>query len=201
MPAIIDHDARRAELARIAADLIAAEGLEASTVRAIAAAAGFSTKVVSHYFKDKRALLLMTYRFAADDSAARAAGARGRADAKAHALSLLPTTPPMRRNWRVWLAFWGAAFSDPAFAAEQRGQVARARGDLEAVLARDPRFEILPEPTRQACARDLVTTVIGVALQAAFDERDWPRQRQERALEDRLGRWAGSCDPAVTTGS
>jgi AcrR family transcriptional regulator len=57
MPAVIDHDARRTALAEIAADLVANGGAEAATVRAVAAAAGFSTKAVTHYFPDKRALL------------------------------------------------------------------------------------------------------------------------------------------------
>ena len=98
MPAVVDHDARRAELARIAADVIAAEGVEAATVRAIARAAGFSTKVVSHYFQDKRALLLMTYRFAAGSSAQAAAESAGEDDATAYLLSLLPARPAMIRR-------------------------------------------------------------------------------------------------------
>jgi AcrR family transcriptional regulator len=183
MPRIIDHDARRAALASLAADLIAQGGVEAATVRAIAAAGGFSTKVVSHYFQDKRALLLLTYRFAADDSAVLAEAV---ADARAHLLSLLPISDRMVRNWKVWLAFWAFAISDPAFAAEQRRQVERARAAVAAALGRDPRFTGLSASAREAAARELVTTVIGVALQAAFDPGDWPPERQALALGDRL---------------
>jgi Uncharacterized protein conserved in bacteria len=71
MPAVIDHDARRNTLAEIAADLLATGGVESATVRAVAAAAGFSTKAVTHYFPDKRALMLLTYRHAALTSQAR----------------------------------------------------------------------------------------------------------------------------------
>src|SRR5256885_12824300 len=119
MPAIIDHDARRAALAEIAADLIAAEGLDAATVRRLAQAAGASTKVVSHYFQDKRALLLMTYRFAAADSAESAAERAGPADARSYALSLLPTRPDMVRNWRGWRGLSGVWHFDAQIPAWQ----------------------------------------------------------------------------------
>jgi AcrR family transcriptional regulator len=194
MPAIIDHDARRAFLAEVAADLVASEGIEAATVRAIAKAAGYSTKVVSHYFADKRALLMMTYRFAADRSARRSApppGA-GSADAMTLAASLLPIGPEMARNWRVWLAFWAFAISDEAFAAEQRAQVARARGNLVEALARDPRYTQLTPKAREAAAAKLITLVIGVAVQAAFDPADWPETRQAEPLIEALGALAGA---------
>jgi AcrR family transcriptional regulator len=188
MPAIIDHDARRATLAEVAADLIAAEGLEAATVRRLAVAAGFSTKVVSHYFTDKRALLLMTYRFAADDSARRAERTRPveGADARAHVLSLLPLEPVMLRNWKVWFAFWGFAISDDEFAGEQRRQVVRARMQLSEALVRDHAFRRLDEPARERAARELITLVIGIALQATFDPDDWPAARQAQPILDRM---------------
>lgn len=189
MPAIVDHDARRAALARIAADLIAAEGVEAATVRAIAKAAGFSTKVVSHYFQDKRALLLMTYRFAAQDSVLAASDAARRSEGEAYALSLLPTQPSMVRNWKVWLAFWGFAISDAEFAQEQRGQALRAAGLLAAILARDPRFAHLDETARKAAARNLITTVIGVAVQAAFDPNTWTPAVQTETVRARVAAW------------
>ena len=188
MPAIIDHDARRAALARIAADLIAAEGLDAATVRRLAEAAGFSTKVVSHYFADKRALLLLTYQFAADHSAQRAVRTRsdGSANARAHVLSLLPTEADMLRDWKVWLAFWGHAIADPGFAREQRGQVLRARAEIAEALARDPAFARLDADGRAAAARELLSVVIGVALQAAFDPDDWPAERQAQPILERM---------------
>jgi AcrR family transcriptional regulator len=193
MPAIIDHDARRAALAEIAANLIAAEGIEAATVRRLALAAGFSTKVVSHYFTDKRALLLMTYQFAADDSARRAAASeRGEgAGARARVLSLLPIEPVMLRNWKVWFAFWGFAVSDAEFGREQRRQVVRARRQVAEALARDADFSRLDQDAGDQAARELITLIIGIALQAAFDPEDWPAERQARPILERMDGLAG----------
>ncbi len=71
MPARGDHGQRRQQVARIAADLVAADGLAAATRRRIAEAAGCSTTVVSHYFTDKRDLVTATYREVGDRVAAR----------------------------------------------------------------------------------------------------------------------------------
>ncbi|MFA5632728.1 MAG: helix-turn-helix domain-containing protein, partial [Porticoccaceae bacterium] len=71
MPLIVDHDARRDELSAVVAQLIATRGLEAVTVRATADAAGYSTRVVSHYFSGKRELLLYCYRYISERSTRR----------------------------------------------------------------------------------------------------------------------------------
>ena len=68
MPRHVDHELRRNELAEVTARLIVRGGVEAANVRAIAQEAGYSTKVVSHYFPEKRALMLLTYQHAVGQS-------------------------------------------------------------------------------------------------------------------------------------
>jgi len=188
MPAIVDHDERRRILAEIAAGLVATGGADAATVRAVAQAAGFSTKVVSHYFDDKRALLLATYRFAAARSASisNATQKKSRADAGAFVKALLPTTPLQRQNWLVWYAFWAHAITDSDFAREQRAQVDDTRDRIEQLIRRDHRYQALKPAARQRAARDLLTQVIGIALQAVFDDAYWTPARQTDAMDVRL---------------
>jgi len=188
MPAIVNQADRRDALAGRAAEIIAAGGLEAATVKAVAGAAGFSTKVVSHYFVDKRDLLLATYRFAAQSSLAlaRAGQPAGRADAEAHLLALLPTTPTGVRNWKVWFAFWGYAISDPEFSDEQAHQIAASEARVAELMAADPRFAHLDEPSRRQLAGDAMITVLGVALRAVFDLGAWPGARQQRLVREAL---------------
>ena len=71
MPARGDHEQRRRDVARIAADLVATGGLAAATHRRIAEASGCSTTVVSHYFTDKRDLVNATYTEVGDRVSAR----------------------------------------------------------------------------------------------------------------------------------
>ncbi len=192
MPAAIDHDQRRLALAEVAADLVAAGGADAATMRAVAQAAGFSTKAVTHYFADKRALMLLTYRHAALSSQALTDASQpvGRADVAALLHSLLPIDAKVERNWRVWFSFWGLAIADPEFAAEQRDRVRDFVGRIAAILASDPRFADLSAEERPALAEDLLAQLIGIVTQVVFDREQWPPKRQIGAIDRALLRSA-----------
>jgi AcrR family transcriptional regulator len=193
MPAVIDHQARRTALAEVAADLVATGGSEAATVRAVASAAGFSTKAVTHYFPDKRALMLLTYRHAAFSSQARtdALQPAGSGDVAALLHALLPTDPAVERDWRVWFSFWGLAMSDPEFAAEQRMRMRHFVDRIAAILAADPRCAHLRPDQHPDIASTLLAALIGIVTQAIFDPGAWPAARQARAINDALVRIAG----------
>lgn len=195
MPAVIDHAARRTALAEIAADLVATGGAEAATVRAVAAAAGFSTKAVTHYFPDKRALMLLTYRHAALSSQARtdASQPEGGGDIAALLHALLPTDPKVERDWRVWFSFWGLAIADLEFAAEQRERMRDFVGQIAAVLAVDPRCADITSSERPDIASALLAALVGIVTQTIFDPEAWPSKRQVDAIDEVLGRIAG-CD-------
>lgn len=192
MPAAIDHETRRIALAEVAADLVAAGGAEAATVRAVAAAAGFSTKAVTHYFPDKRALMLLTYRHAALSSQVRtdASQPEGRADIAALLRALLPTETKVERDWRVWFSFWGLAIADPEFAAEQRGRMREFVGRIAECLARDPAFAHLAVDALPEAASALFAALVGIVTQAIFDPDGWPAARQVDAIERELARIA-----------
>jgi len=192
VPAAIDHDQRRLALAEVAADLVAAGGADAATMRAVAQAAGFSTKAVTHYFADKRALMLLTYRHAALSSQALTDASQpvGRADVAALLHSLLPIDAKVERNWRVWFSFWGLAIADPEFAAEQRDRVRDFVGRIAAILASDPRFADLSAEERPALAEDLLAQLIGIVTQVVFDREQWPPKRQIGAIDRALLRSA-----------
>jgi AcrR family transcriptional regulator len=193
MPAVIDHDARRTALAEIAAELVASGGAEAATVRAVAAAAGFSTKAVTHYFPDKRALMLLTYRHAALSSQARTDASQPETGGDVRALlhALLPTGPKIERDWRVWFSFWGLAIADPEFAAEQRARVRDFADQIAGVLAADPRCVHLALHQRPRVASALLAALLGIVTQAIFDPDTWTAGRQVAAIDEALARMAG----------
>ena len=62
MPRTVDHEQRRAQLTEVTAHEIVRVGLEGVRLRDVARAAGWTTGAVSHYFPDKRTLLLATFR-------------------------------------------------------------------------------------------------------------------------------------------
>ncbi len=179
MPKYVDHHARRLLVTEVAAEIVAARGVEALTVRGVAAAAGFSTAVVSHYFLDKRDLLRSTFRAAANRSTARfeSAAAADRRSVLSCLEALLPLDDDSRRDWRVFVAFWGTAASDEELAMEQRGRVRSARARIEHLLA-ELTHAGRSAPQLRLVARSLLTLVQGIATQAVFDPGDWTPRRQ-----------------------
>ena len=185
MPRQVDHDARRLEVAQVAARLIAQVGVERVTVRELAKAAGYSTAIVSHYFADKRQLLLFTYQAAAQAAQARVDAVLKVApdDLVGSVEALLPLDDARHREWQVWLSFWGMAIGDPEFAAEQRRRVLDTRKRLEKVLrAMASMGKLSGDADFDLIAREILTLVNGIAVQAGFDPADWPADRQRKLL-------------------
>ena len=57
MPKIVDHESRRQELVEAAWRVINRVGIDATTVREIAAESGYSTGSLAHYFATKDDIL------------------------------------------------------------------------------------------------------------------------------------------------
>ena len=188
MPAVVNHEERRQQIARIAADLISSVGLDAMTMREIAAAAGFSTTIVTHYFANKRELMLYTYR-----ASVAHAQARDACDLPASIEALLPFDESSLKDWKVFLAFWQIAQVDPDFAAEQRAQAANADSILRRVLmARAAAGRGLNEADVDATSRRLLVFIVGLAVQAVFDTVGWSPQAQRAFLKSELRLLAGA---------
>lgn len=123
MPKSVDPIQKRAELVAASWDVIAADGLKAATLRRVAAEAGCTTGALTHYFSDRRALLIDALRSAHFQAGARMLEAAERAPSglerlKRVLLEALPLDPPRLREWRVWLAFWAESMNDPQLADE-----------------------------------------------------------------------------------
>lgn len=173
-------------MADVAAELIAAGGIDAVTVRDVANAVGCSTTIVSHYFSDKRELLHFAYRSATNRASGRldTVLSKDPTDLQGALEALLPLDPARRQDWRVWCAFFGAAFADPELAAEQRERVRSTRAKLAAIL------NALGHHTPDA-ARALLASLTGIAVQAVFDETDWTPGRQRNAVAAEVDRLLG----------
>jgi TetR/AcrR family transcriptional repressor of bet genes len=190
MPARGDHQQRRQQVARIAADLVAAGGLAAATHRRIAEAAGCSTTVVSHYFTDKRDLVTATYRQVGDRVATRVETARSSEDRLVAILeALLPLDEDRTRDWRLLFTFLGLAATDAELTAEQRDRAAAARAQIETALTIDKQAGRLPPDTDvPSAARFLLSLVLGMGMQALFDPAEWPLDRMRTAIADAVAR-------------
>lgn len=172
VPKTVDPNEKRAQLVAASWDVIAAEGLKGATLRRVAAEAGCTTGALTHYFSDRRALLVGALRaahFQAGDRMVEAArSARSDFDRlRGVALEALPLDPARLREWRVWLAFWAESMNDPELAAENGRRYGEWR-DLLTDLLRP--FAKAAE--RDAEVSDLVALVDGLGLRLATHHGD-----------------------------
>lgn len=184
-PMAIDHDQRRAAIAKIAVDLVAREGMEAATIRRIAAEAGFSTAAVTSYFIDKQELLSWAFRLLCidgesqfDEALARPPAEITPADVEAALMTLVPWCPANVRRWKAYLAFWDQAARDPELAVLVADSARVGLVSVERLLrVAAPQAADVTGP-----AELLQATIQGLALQILVDRANWPEAKIVRTL-------------------
>ncbi|MFF0339766.1 TetR/AcrR family transcriptional regulator [Kribbella sp. NPDC004875] len=113
MPKIVDHAARREEIAEALWRVVRRDGIRAASVRTIAAEAGWSAGAVRYYFPDQEGLLS----FAMDLVSRRVSDRVGAIEPKGSATTIalryleeaLPLDAERRAEFDVWLAFMAQA--------------------------------------------------------------------------------------------
>lgn len=189
MPRVVDPQQRRAQLIDVTAAEIARVGLDQITLRGIARAGGWTTGIVSHYFIDKRDLLIATFRSRADGARqriewARAGGATG---LEAIIDNALPVDDDRLTSWKVFLAFWAAAVGDDELTAihVQRHDSFTESVEVALRAERDEgRFRSGFDLAHEA--RRLIALLDGVALQAVLQPDRWPPTEQRGIVEEHL---------------
>ena len=159
------------------------------TVRDVAQAAGCSTAIVSHYFHNKRELLLFTYRYAIEAATSLSDQSLGPGgdNLKAYISALMPFDEERQMNWKIWFAFWAKAVADEEFAEIQRDCVRRTRGDIQRILDKLHREgQLVDGADRAREARRLLVIIMGMAVQVVFDAEDWTVERQLAFIEHEL---------------
>ena len=186
MPRVVDVEQRRAELTDATARLIAKSGIGAATMRDVAAEAGWTTGALTHYFTDKRELLLHTFRASLEHRRDR----RSSFTDDPHAAlrdsleGALPLDEDRRRHWMVTIAFCAQAAGDPDLAAAQRDAYREFRSRVASLVAACGLAASGIEAT--AVAEQMITVADGIAIQALFDPDTWPPLRQLDALASAL---------------
>lgn len=183
MPKVVDHAQRRRELVAATWAVVAAEGIEAATVRRIAEEAGCTTGRITHYFADKEEVLVAALRQvhrAAGKRMLAAIGERSGLEAlRAVLAEALPLDQERVLEWRVWLAFWGSAATSTSLQAEQHQRYREWRGLLKRVLAT---ARLSADIDLDRLVDQIVALVDGFGLQGVLD----PQHPQPEQLASRL---------------
>jgi AcrR family transcriptional regulator len=177
VPRHADHDQRRAQLTAALLRIASTRGLQAVTMREVAAEAGVSLRVVQYYFTDKATLMTAGLAELAGRLDRRV---RARAAAAGEGLpvrqvleivvgSILPSDDAARDDALAWTAFYAVALTDPTLGAGGRNhpdaledwltaRLERAQAEGEAPSGLDARTEVV---LLLALANGLTSSVLG----------------------------------------
>lgn len=190
MPAPVDHEERRRAASEAVWQVLAGRGFGGLTMRAVAERMGATTGLITHYFPSKRALVRHALDVAEERTAGRprqGAAEEGLPALRAALLDVLPVTPDLVEMSRVWVSFWDGALGDDELGRRQTARYVRWRAMLRPHVEAAQRAGQLPAATP---VDDLVAMAAafahGLVVQALFDRRRFPRERQVRLLDEFL---------------
>lgn len=183
----VDHAERRRRIAEATAAVAAREGLDAATIRRIAAELGGPTKTITYYFADKQELLLFTYEFLAQQYLEEV-GAGDPADLVGALTAMAATDERSCVRWRFYLAFGDRAARHAQFAELQQRNMEQALAHIGALL----RARAMPEPDIEEASLLLNALVQGISAQALADPARWPAERVRSVLAAQVEQLLGS---------
>ncbi|MET8865699.1 TetR family transcriptional regulator C-terminal domain-containing protein [Nonomuraea sp. NPDC004580] len=188
MPRQVDQTERRQAMSEAVWRVVAEQGMDGLTLRAVATAAGCTTGMLTYYFRDKKALLaharsLMHQRMA---DRVDVLASRGAAQERLRSVceQALPLDDERRLEIVVWAHFQLAARSDPELleqhAAAHASWIRRLTGLVRDALP-------FPEPSDlYERVHGLVACLDGLALNAVTDPGAYPPELQRHVLTTHL---------------
>jgi TetR/AcrR family transcriptional regulator, transcriptional repressor of bet genes len=176
----VDHEVRRRQIAQVAAEVVAREGVEAATVRHIAAQLGCSTTLITDCFEDKTDLLVSAYRYVSTNTLTQFEQSVGQSPAEIleGLVSLSAVDENSWCGWRVHVAFWEKAVRDPVLAAEQRACIASSRQSIERAISSG----YGPGGDISGAAQLVIALIHGISIQVLFENESWSRDRIGKLL-------------------
>lgn len=181
-----DLPAQHERLSRAVWDVLAGQGIERLTIRAVAAAAGCTTGLVMHRFPNRRALLrharqLLHERTRARADAIEAAAATPRDALRAVLAQGMALDEETARESVVWVGFLAATVGDEELAALHHANNEAWRDRISRLVAAvAPAW---PRPRVTTTAFALIAMVEGAAALASADPAAYPAEVQQAMLD------------------
>jgi AcrR family transcriptional regulator len=193
MPKEVDHDERREELLEAVWRVIARDGLEGATIRAMARETGWSSGVLAHYFTDKDEILVSALRLAYDRIAARCeaklAGLTGIRALHELVLDNLPLDDQRELETKFLMNYWSRAIRDHDGVPrpERRGpQLIDLLAQL--TLEGQEAGEIVADQSPDDIAERLLGLIDGFSLHTLLDPDRLTRERQVDLIQQEFDR-------------
>ena len=194
MPKLVDHDARRMEIAEATWAALQEIGIERLRLRDIADEVGFTTGVFAHYFRDKDSVLRYAFDLAYQRGAERITEANRNTSSSLRQLrNALVAIVPDKKHPET-LAFVSMCFgirgiNDPLLAADykkKRKEYARSlKSHLSKAIAEG---EIVAEQSVSDILDLLFATLDGVCIAALLNPTGFSKSRATRILDTMIER-------------
>ncbi len=189
MPKIVDHAARRDEIALVACRVVAAHGFDQASMVRIAREAGYTTGMLAHYFDSKQDIIIAALRLILrriEERLTRPVGAT-----PPDLLTLLTEALPVDTHRRIecafWTTFWGQVSADKRLKRINAWVHREYLRLFERCLAQCwPDWPQWPAATREHVLRSLVTFINGLTASAVANVGDWPATVQIEQLRLQL---------------
>ena len=181
MPRMVDHGARRRDIAKAVLRLVAREGVRGVTIRAVAQEAGWSTGIISHFIGDKQALLRAAVQEAAHHigQVMETSGLLEQSEDRLQALleAGMPLDGERAATCRIFFYFQAEGIVDPALGAELATYYAWWREQVGLAIVHGQRVGRFAGHDAAELAEQLVALAEGLGVQAMFDRRAMPPVR------------------------
>ena len=194
MPKVVDHAARRDEIAQIACKVVAEYGFEHATVARIARAAGYTTGMVAHYYESKQDIVLAALRLMLTRIEERLTRERRtpHSDLVEVLSEALAIDEQRFTESAFWMAFWGQMSAD-AKLKKLNAWVHREYMRLFARCFQEhwPEWTGWSAAVRDRVLRSSVIFMNGLTASAVTSPKDWPPAVQVEQLQLQLNLWRG----------
>lgn len=185
-----NHEDRRGDVAEAVWQVLASDGFNGLTIRAIARQLQATTGVVTHYFRSKREII--GYALDLLETRSRTRPRRPAADGlpalRSAVLDMLPLDAESTTANRVWVSSWDHALADPQFQRDHARRYAHGVERLDGLIrAAQERSEVRAGDAR-SMATELHCFALGLIVQAVLDPDRYPADRQVGLLDGQLER-------------
>jgi len=188
MPPLVDHEARRRTIIATTWRLIADHGIDQLNMRDLARECGYAGPgILAHYFPNKDALLLASYRLICERTderiAAATAGRRGTEALHRLCLEIIPAEELTATEARVAVAFWQRAQNNAELREVGRGAL-RAWRDLMLVQVAEAEHDgdLPPAGSAADFVDGLLNLMMGLHITSMLDPGAVSGTRQRRLL-------------------
>ena len=203
MPKIVDHAARRDEIALVACRVVALHGFQQATVVKIAREAGYTTGMIAHYFDSKQEIILAALRLILkrmeERLDARSAGEElGLLELLAESL---PLDEQRATECAFWIGFWGQVPADKRLKRINAWVHREYMRLYERCFATNwAEWSGWPQPVRDQVLGAITTFINGLTPSAVLSPAEWPADRLLGQLALQLELWRAWAAQAARTG-